>query len=75
MLCYIFHVTFKYMIYLTFLAFHAKDFHGYDTKKNKRGKHAIVGLQQRKIPVSQKEMIWLYCYGSSGGKSFFLAKI
>lgn len=35
MLCYIFHVTFKYMIYLNFLAFHGKGFHGYETKKIK----------------------------------------
>lgn len=50
-LCCIFYLTFKYMIYLNFLALHAQGFHGRDTKIE-RGKHVIVGLQERKIPAS-----------------------
>lgn len=72
-LCCIFYLTFKYMIYLNFLALHAQGFHGHDTKIE-RGKHVIVGLQERKIPASQKEIIWPYCCGGSCRNSFLLAK-
>lgn len=62
------------MTYLRFLALHALGFHGYGTK-TERGKHVIMGPQERKIPASQKEIIWLYCYSGSGRNSLLLAKI
>lgn len=39
-------------------------------QKIEGGKRVVVGLQERSVSAFQKEIIWLYCYGDSGGDSF-----
>lgn len=61
----IYHLSFFF-----FLASHAQDFHEHDTQIE-RGKHVIMGLQERKISASQKEIS--FSAGSTGRNSFLLA--